>query len=305
MIPRFAPNTQATVKLPIIDDSAINSALSSARYCVMDASGHTLSAWTNISNLGNGGGLSVTIPGNLNILATGINPPNPNEPTERVSLSTPSSPTPAPTSAIREVRFELVLANGAIVGRSVFYIVGIEVNELRPLINSFQTYAQATFLGEQMPDLSFDWRNASQDDKKMALAEAYRKMLTFRYKDVFARQPTEYFEDSFFVFDRADSRIWRNHNLRIDDLTIEQWNKLPTQFIDSLCRAQLLAADDMLFSDATLSKRDSGIVSETTGESSTTYASGSNAKPLTTVISKRALAIIGRYIDRSVKIVRT
>lgn len=157
-------------------------------------------------------------------------------------------------------------------------------------VNSLQTYPAALLLGYEQPNLPA-WNDASKIDRSNALSAAYRNLgrLTLRYIN------TDYKDQSRLV-----SPI--NSSYDITKMTAIELAALPVEYLEALCRAQVIEADFLLGSDEAGDIRRSGIMSASVGESSQFFRP---AKPYEGAVCKRALKELARYIDNTVRLCRS
>lgn len=124
------------------------------------------------------------------------------------------------------------------------------------------------------------WHGASDADKEWALLAAYRAMASLKMP-ILGRSaqgcPLNLFDDGFPI------------------------KTLPERFVGAFRLAQVLEADTLLGGEEEASKRASGVLSETIGESSMMFRPG---KALDFGVSPRTLRALRGYVDYSVRIGR-
>jgi hypothetical protein len=172
--------------------------------------------------------------------------------------------------AARILHVELVTAAGSI-KRSLSYVVESE-QRLEIMTNTFQTYEAAEIQALDIPNIS-GWSSASEDQRKAALVEAYRRLTNIPMKF-----PTYGAQRNWDGFNKLIDRDLECETI----ITREGWNEVtpdlyssfPSGFKKALRRAQFLEANELLQGDSVGAKHRAGIVTETIGESSVTLRAG-------------------------------
>lgn len=156
------------------------------------------------------------------------------------------------------------------------------------LQNTFQTWPRAQLVASEMPNL-LGWETAVNDnDRQVALMEAFRRLTRLGYM---VRWPREV-DDQRYLHPGADRRIDPKHWAV---MTFDQWNTwYPEVFRQALRMAQVAEANQILGVDKVGDKRRSGILSESIGESSMMFRMG---KPLDLGVSHQALQYVTGYVD--------
>ncbi|MGV1754836.1 hypothetical protein [Agrobacterium sp. CG674] len=178
--------------------------------------------------------------------------------------------------AARILRIELVTPAGSI-RRAHSYVIESE-QRLEIMTNTFQSYEAAEIQALDVPNVT-GWLTASEDQRKAALVEAFRRVTQIPMKftiygpnsalsstgwrpDWNSVAPREILEEQIITRDG-----W-------EEVTAELYSGFPTKFKKALRRAQFMEANEMLQGDTVGQKHRSGIVTETIGESSVTLRAG-------------------------------
>lgn len=196
----------------------------------------------------------------------------------------------------RTVELTIVTAAGNVLAGETYMLRAAAMLQL--FVNSFQTYERALVEGEQIVGLT-GWQGASSDDRKIALMDAFFRLTRYAYR---IAQPS--CEDRFTYVDFEDTSVVLPKHWQTT-MTLDRWNGFPERFKTALRRAQVTQANDLIAnsaSDSFESKRDQGIFSESIGESKVMFRSG---KGVQLHASRKALAYVGPFIDRRVRLVRS
>ncbi len=149
---------------------------------------------------------------------------------------------------------------------------------------SFQTVNQANMLAMDVFQID-NWLAASDEDRRKALIEAAHRIKTLRF------DMTDWLDDEHVTFEGVQG------GFAFEVMARETFDSLPKPFIHDLLMAQIIEADEILGYGATAeSKRHSGILSDTVGETSQMFRSG---KPVHTGICMRAFRYLTRWTSRS------
>jgi hypothetical protein len=262
MLPYYADNAAVVLKIPYGSDVDVGATPASGRYRLFDGAETLLLDWTPLVIQEGDVEGSVTLAAELNQLGAGQS---------RVA---------------REMRYELTLSGGALIQKSILYVVG-NVAEPSVLVNSFQSYASAMMIADDLPQLSGNWHIATDRQRKIALIDAYARLIKIRFKNLAG--------DGVVI--AQNRHIVENDSLgRIDlsTFSVDEFVALPERFLLALYRAQVLQADDILGADPIQDRRKSGLMSETVGESSNMYRPGT---PIMWQMSRRALEALSGYLD--------
>lgn len=168
---------------------------------------------------------------------------------------------------------------------------------LEVLVNSFQTLTQAELESSLMPGLD-GWLTASEDEKIMAMGEAYRRLTRIGYFVRWPRDP-----------DAQNTISW--WNVRNTQIPARFWQFMkmdrfmtyyPEDFRAALRKAQVSEADDILNKDQTRELREAGVISEEIGQSRVEFR---DAKPLDLGIARRTLRYLDGYVNMRLTLTRS
>ena len=224
-----------------------------------------------VANIGtlSSDGMTVVMDASLNQLATGVN---------------------------RGVRVVTVTMQGSF-GTAVSVVrYMLQANVNTPLIvqtNSYQTYESALMVAMDMPTLTM-WPSATDDQRISALITAWNRLGKLRYT------LERWFLDNSNYQRRLYPRMWWDIHF-LNEWSVSDFLSFPQPFLDALYRAQIIEADVILGGDVLASKRRSGIMSETIGESSMMFRS---SKPLTFVVDEATLRELSGYVKFGLRSVR-
>lgn len=173
--------------------------------------------------------------------------------------------------AARILRVELVTDKGSI-PRAFSYAIEAE-QRLAIMTNTFVTLESAEILALDMPNAS-GWTVSSDEQKRAALAEAYRRLTQIPMKFPNYASGANY--DPFNTI--APREIMEETIIERDmwgDIALDEYQtKFPTSFKKALRRAQFIEANELLQGDNVARKHRAGIITETIGESSVTLRDG-------------------------------
>jgi len=195
----------------------------------------------------------------------------------------------------RLVELTITTANDVIYKRATY---GLGTRQrLQILVNSFQTLTQAELEATLVPGLT-GWATASEGDKIMAMAEAYRRLTRIGYFVRWPRDP-----------DAQNTISW--WNVRNTTIPARFWQFMqldryltyyPEDFRSALRKAQVAEADAILSGDAETEIRNKGIIMEQIGQSKTQFR---GTRPLDMGISNRALKFIDGYVNFRLTLTRS
>lgn len=172
--------------------------------------------------------------------------------------------------AARILRVELVTAAGSI-RRTLAYVVESD-QRLEIMTNTFQSYEAAEIQALDIPNTTA-WNNASEDQRKAALVEAYRRLTNIPMKF-----PTYGAQKNWDGYNKLIDRDLESETIISrdgwSDVTPDLYAEFPTAFKKALRRAQFFEANELLQGDGIGQKHRAGIVTETIGESSVTLRAG-------------------------------
>lgn len=188
--------------------------------------------------------------------------------------------------APRILRVELTTAGG-VIRRSHSYVIEVE-QRLEIMTNTFLSYEAAELAALDIPGTS-GWAVASEEQRKAALVEAFRRLTMI---------PMKYtVRDALGELTSEEVRIARD---QWADLTYADMTTLPSHFRKAIRRAQVIEANELLQGDAIAKKRRSGIITETIGESSVTLSTGRADYG----VSSQTMAALAGYIYFGMRIAR-
>jgi hypothetical protein len=203
----------------------------------------------------------------------------------------------AGTSEGRELVVTLTTADGEVELRDYFLVVAN--NPLAIMANTFQTFAETLRVRAEFAGLD-GWDAAPRDRQQAALIEAYRRLCRVAFKVPGANLDGTNTDKANYGTGTDEGWFWGSR-VRISTLTAAQFDALPETFRRAVKRAQLAEANILLGGDPVGKKREQGIVSETTGESSMFFVS----RPyLNLPISKAAYEEVKRYVSLRIGIAR-
>lgn len=151
----FAPNTSATLSIPLLDANSLPLTADAVSYQVTDQSG------------------AERVPLTVLVLPDG--------PTDTVELTLPGAINGLAVGASRELRVVTLSITTETGPATVVYRYLVKAEDaLGVMKNSFQTFSQALLLGTEMVNMEA-WDAASDDRKQAALADAYRAICKLRF----------------------------------------------------------------------------------------------------------------------------
>lgn len=259
MLMSYAPDTDVPVRITLADQAGAALTPAALRWRVLDETETVLQDWTlaDVASA-SAGYVDLLVPGALNALGAGV------------------------IRAMRTVELEVVTAQqGTHVLTAEFVIRG--ATALTFGVTSFQTYAQAALLVEDMTESdAAGWNSASREKRERALAEAYRRVMQLPLHAEF--------EDGQSYL--QPDEIFREY-LQLRNMTPEQLLRMDSRFLTALRQAQAAEATDILNGDPVMEARKSGVMSMTVGESSQFFRP---AKPLELACGPRAVNLLQRWI---------
>ena len=263
---RFLADTDVTLSIPLLDETGAAMDVSECICRVVDESGVEVVA--PFSVIPANGSISVTVPAAANRLAQDA------------------------VRGIRSVKIRaIVQSNTVALERS--YV--IEASELLVVgRNSFQTLANAKLAAMTMSSLK-GWPLAQEGDQVAALIEAHQRICTLRFRILEDR--SEWGQSYLgYVPEGVRDTKWPGLavSLSLADLTPDQFVMLPVKLRAALNFAQVAEADHLLDVNPIETKRLSGIIVDTVGESKQMFRTG---KPLSMGISRSALRYLLGYVS--------
>lgn len=171
----FAPNTPATLSIPLLDANGLPLTADAVSYQVTDQSG------------------AERVP--LTVLAL------PDGPADTVELTLPGAINGLAVGASRELRVVTLSITTETGPATVVYRYLVKAEDaLGVMKNSFQTFSQALLLGTEMVNMEA-WDAASDDRKQAALADAYRAICKLRFDWTFDNDMSKLNEEQFMNLD--------------------------------------------------------------------------------------------------------
>ena len=182
---------------------------------------------------------------------------------------------------------------------SLEYAYGLTIADpLTVGVNSFMTYRQAQKLAMDMPKLN-NWESMSQSQRISALLEAKQRIcrLAFDFGQVqFDMTKQDYVVQAGEIFGVYGGSV------KLEDLSVEDFEALPTKFRTALMQAQLAEANDVLEVDSIAERRRQGLILETIGEVKQMFSS---IIPAQMAVSSKAMSYLSRYLASGKKIGRS
>lgn len=155
-----------------------------------------------------------------------------------------------------------------------YFIEAPEV--LTPGLNSALTYGEAMLVAAGMAEID-PFIQAPKNQRVTALQNAYMELSALRFA------------------------VGQYESLDLTRITLERFRQLPTSFINQLGAAQVVEASEALNPLSPHKKRQSGLMSETIGESSMMF----RPYPVLNVsVSKRSLRLLSNYLSWELRIGR-
>ena len=179
-----------------------------------------------------------------------------------------------------------------------------------PLIvgeNSFVNYNNYLILTQTTPHLD-NCETANEDEAVVALLEAHDRLMRLRY-----RLPISYFrqENVGYVSEVAwrpraitddDPFGWGCYRFTLDEVTPEEFAKLPEKFRKALAKAQVIEANAVLEpTDSIEEKRRKGMILETINEVKQMFSS---TMPVNTKLTRESMNVLAPYLDTTVRLRR-
>lgn len=164
-------------------------------------------------------------------------------------------------------------------------------------VNSFQTLEEAELTAMDIMEMG-DWDLMDDDDKCRAMIDSRDRIVTMTFSMLDITRPQDsvsYVPEGIIGISKSGS-IWNIRN-QLADLTVEQFEALPEEFKVALRKAQVADAADTLTPDPVASRRASGLILDTIGETKQMFTS---SRPIDTPISKRAMNYLSKFIASSV-----
>lgn len=168
------------------------------------------------------------------------------------------------------------------------YILERDSNSaLVPGTNSFQTINKAELVALDIPNLN-GWNAADRNARVAAMIQARLNLGQMSYRYRWSENWQNFIFPEFGIYS-------------IIQFTQDQYLSLPVDFRQTMERAQIMEADDLLGTDPVLAKRQQGITSETIGSSTTMFG---QVRPVRQLICPRAMHELSRYIVKRIRLSR-
>lgn len=191
---------------------------------------------------------------------------------------------------------------------SLEYAYGLTIADpLTVGVNSFMTYRQAQKLAMDMPKLN-NWESMSQSQRISALLEAKQRICRLAFD--FGQVQLDMTKQDYVVQAAGKPRCVQvgeifgvyGGSVKLEDLSIEDFEALPTKFRTALMQAQLAEANDVLEVDSIAERRRQGLILETIGEVKQMFSS---IIPAQMAVSSKAMSYLSRYLASGKKIGRS
>jgi len=262
----YPVGTPVTVTLPITDEQGTALTPTGLSLAVYDEDENVLYSTSSLTINPGDSELAFVVTGNFN------------------------TPANSASIAIRTVELTITTATGTFI-QSQSYIVKAR-SQLTFLKNTFQTMDRAKLTATQLPNLT-EWEASNDEDREVALMTAYERLIRFNYRVIspFNGQSMLY-SGLNFELSMVDWQL----------MTSDSFALLPVRFVDSLRKAQVAEANQIMKGVSPDDKRSAGILSESIGESKMMFRVG---KPLDLGLSKQAFECLKGYIVVRQRIGRT
>lgn len=191
---------------------------------------------------------------------------------------------------------------------SLEYAYGLTIADpLTVGVNSFMTYRQAQKMAMDMPKLN-NWESMSQSQRISALLEAKQRICRLAFD--FGQVQLDMTKQDYVVQAAGKPRCVQvgeifgvyGGSVKLEDLSVEDFEALPTKFKTALMQAQLAEANDVLEVDSIAERRRQGLILETIGEVKQMFSS---IIPAQMTVSSKAMSYLSRYLASGKKIGRS
>lgn len=186
---------------------------------------------------------------------------------------------------------------------SLEYAYGLTIADpLQVGVNSFMTYRQAQKMAMDMPKLN-NWEVTSQSQRISALLEAKQRICRLAFD--FGQVQLDMTKQDYVVQAAGKPRcvkVGDGNSVKLEDLSVEDFEALPTKFRTALMQAQLAEANDVLEVDSIAERRRQGLILETIGEVKQMFSS---VIPAQMAVSSKAMSYLSRYLASGKKIGRS
>jgi hypothetical protein len=201
-------------------------------------------------------------------------------------------------SSGREIVVSLTQADGDEIELRDYFVL-VARNPLAVAQNSFVTFPEALRVRGEFGSLD-GWDGAPRERQQAALVEAYRRLCRMSFKVPGANLDGSNVNRANYGTGTDEGWAWGSR-VRVSTLSQAQFDALPATFRHAVKRAQLAEANVLLGGDPVGAKRQAGIVSETTGESSMFFQSRPH---LNLPISRQAYEEVKRYVSLRIGLLR-
>lgn len=231
------------------------------------------------------------------------------EPISEVTIQTSEEVNTLKEETSRDIRIICLKAKtktGAVF--SLEYAYGLTIADpLTVGVNSFMTYRQAQKLAMDMPKLN-NWESMSQSQRISALLEAKQRICRLAFD--FGQVRLDMTKQDYVVQAAGKPRCVQvgeifgvyGGSVKLEDLSVEDFEALPTKFRTALMQAQLAEANDVLEVDSIAERRRQGLILETIGEVKQMFSS---IIPAQMAVSSKAMSYLSRYLASGKKIGRS
>lgn len=231
------------------------------------------------------------------------------EPISEVTIQTSEEVNTLKEETSRDIRIICLKAKtktGAVF--SLEYAYGLTIADpLTVGVNSFMTYRQAQKLAMDMPKLN-NWESMSQSQRISALLEAKQRICRLAFD--FGQVRLDMTKQDYVVQAAGKPRCVQvgeifgvyGGSVKLEDLSVEDFEALPTKFRTALIQAQLAEANDVLEVDSIAERRRQGLILETIGEVKQMFSS---IIPAQMAVSSKAMSYLSRYLASGKKIGRS
>lgn len=169
------------------------------------------------------------------------------------------------------------------------------------------TYRQAQKMAMDMPKLN-NWESMSQSQRISALLEAKQRICRLAFD--FGQVQLDMTKQDYVVQAAGKPRCVQvgeifgvyGGSVKLEDLSVEDFEALPTKFRTALMQAQLAEANDVLEVDSIAERRRQGLILETIGEVKQMFSS---IIPAQMAVSSKAMSYLSRYLASGKKIGRS
>lgn len=267
----YPAGVKVQLTIPFRDLNGDPVAPSTVRVRVLDAAGVEMTPYQSLTFDAGDVEMDVEVPASVNALASGM------------------------ARDIRVVELEMVTGDGTYHARQRYALAASQ--GLVILKNSFQTYEQALLEIMEMPRLD-GWIAAQEADHVAAMCEGFFRLTRIGYRIAhFTASDMPPAGADFWTDELIPPRYWPH-------MTEQRFfsDRYTERFRQALRRAQIAEANQILQGDPVKRRRQSGVMSESVGESSMFFRPG---KPLMLGVSEEALQYLTGYLDMKLTTTRS